>query len=100
MKITLSFSMFCDAFVNAGRKDQFSYNGLRAIFDHLEEIDPDYDLDVVGVCCDFVEVETWEHARDQYCSGLTGDATEEEVLEYLRDETCVVSESPLVFASF
>lgn len=53
---TMTFSDFVDAFREAGREDQFSYNGKRALFEYFNELwDADYELDVVGVCCTFSE---------------------------------------------
>ena len=37
MKQTINFYNFSDAFRKAGRADQFTYEGQRAIFDYLEE---------------------------------------------------------------
>ena len=78
---------------------QFSYEGLRAIFDYLEELDENYDLDVIAICCDYVECDNWEEARDMYTS-LGSDANEIEVFDFLHDNTVVVSESPLIFQQF
>lgn len=46
MKQTVNFSMFCDQF-RAIRPDNFSYNGLKALYDYLEDIE-DYELDVIA----------------------------------------------------
>ena len=58
MKTTVYFSEFCDYFHKI-RPDNFSYQGLRVLFDHIEEIDnscgEDSELDVIGLCCDFAE---------------------------------------------
>jgi hypothetical protein len=35
------------------RGNQFSYEGLELIYDHLEEWYPDMELDVIAICCDF-----------------------------------------------
>lgn len=99
MKMTITFSIFCDIFTNLGRQNQFSYAAKRALFDFLEDVDPDYDLDVVALCCDYVECESWEQARDEY-TDLGDDATEAEVMEYLQNNTAVISEDPILFATF
>jgi len=55
----VSFSTFVDAFRARGREGQFSYQGLKALFEHLEDlsefIGEDIELDVVGICCDYSE---------------------------------------------
>lgn len=56
MHITIdTASQFRNEFHRAGRATQFSYDGLGLLFDYLDEIDPDYDLDVVALCCDYSE---------------------------------------------
>jgi hypothetical protein len=55
MKQTINKSDFHDAFHHANRKEQFSYEARCALFDWLEEIEPEYDLDVIALCCDFSE---------------------------------------------
>jgi hypothetical protein len=53
MKQTINHaSQFRDAFRAAGRQDQFSYEALGLLFDYLEDVHPDYELDVIGLCCD------------------------------------------------
>jgi hypothetical protein len=57
MKIQITHvGQFREAFHNAGRRNQFSYDGLAVLFDWLEENYPDYDLDVVQLCCGYAEV--------------------------------------------
>jgi hypothetical protein len=56
----ISQSEFIDCFQRSGRGEQFSYSGLCTLYDWLEESDPDYELDVIGLCCDFTEYENLE----------------------------------------
>lgn len=66
MHITIdSFSQFRDEFISHDRATQFSREGLRLLFDYLEECEPDYDLDVIALCCEFVEMSE-EEVREQY----------------------------------
>jgi len=55
MKQTINVYDFRDAFHRMGRKDQFSYEGLGALYEYLEECDPDMELDVIAICCDFTQ---------------------------------------------
>jgi hypothetical protein len=56
MKQTISSaSQFRDAFHRSGRGEQFSYEALGLLFEYFEELDPDMELDVVEICCDYVE---------------------------------------------
>ena len=55
MKTTVSRYDFERAFVDAGRKDQFSYEGLSVLFDYLEDYEDstgeELELDVIAFCC-------------------------------------------------
>jgi hypothetical protein len=41
MKTTVSIYMTCDAIPSMGRGEQFSYDGLRVLFEALEEYEDD-----------------------------------------------------------
>ena len=88
MKQNVNFNMFACEFKNMGRAEQFSYSGLHALFDYLEELERDIgeesELDVIALCCDYVELDE-DEAREQY------DIPEDEDwIEFLRDETIVI----------
>jgi hypothetical protein len=83
MYITIDHaSQFRDQFHRAGRGDQFSYEGLGLLFDYLEEIDSDYDLDVIALCCEYSEATTDEINASYDVEGGT--------LEWLEENTSVV----------
>ena len=56
MKITVTDNIFIDH-MRAIRPDNFSYEGLQALFAYLEEAeqctDYEHELDPIGICCDF-----------------------------------------------
>ena len=60
MYTTTSLLDFCNAF-DAIRPDNFSREGLRALFAYLtdfeESIGEEYELDVIGLCCEYHETE-------------------------------------------
>ena len=89
MKITVTESMFKDEFIRMNRGDNFSSAGLSALFEILEEMEQDigeeFELDVIGLCCDFSE-EYYQDIADNY--GIEGDF--DEVLEYIASEALVV----------
>lgn len=107
MKQTIeNASQFRDEFRQCGRADQFSYEALGLLFDYLEELDPDYDLDVIALCCEYSE-ENAEGIAKNYGFDLEGCETESDieaaVLDYLRNETSVVgvtSRGTIVYAQF
>jgi hypothetical protein len=80
---TINFGGFCDAFRAQGREDQFSYEAKRMLFDHLEEVDPDHELDVIALCCAYAEEEEDDEVRRSY-------AIEGGVLEWLQENTIVL----------
>lgn len=91
MKSTITCSNFRDHFIAAGRKDQFSYAALGALFEHLEELEYDtgeeIELDVVALCCDYAEHADAVEAAKEY--GWEGEDAGE-ALEWLRDRTTVI----------
>ena len=64
MHITINKSQFRDEFHRAGRGKQFSYEALGLLFDYFNE-DEDMELDVIAICCEFVEMSE-EEVRDSY----------------------------------
>lgn len=107
MKKTITFSAFCDAFRDMGREDQFSYAGKRALYDFLEEAFPDYELDVIGLCCEYVEASWYEIAQDYDIDSSDADGDEDEeqaiVEEFLQENTCIVGslkQGVYVYAQF
>ena len=86
MKTTISKSDFRDAFYRAGRASQFSYEALGMIYEYLEELDEDGELDVIAVCCEFSE-QTPTEIIAAYSIDIDGDDIDQQVEDYLRDET-------------
>lgn len=66
----MNFYDFERAFREAGRASQFTYNGLSALFDHLEEVEEQIGepivIDVISLCCDYSEydLEGMNHSFD------------------------------------
>jgi hypothetical protein len=59
MKTTVNFNQFCDGFRDMNRNENFSYEGKRALFDYMEELEEDtgeeIEFDVIALCCDYTE---------------------------------------------
>ena len=106
MKTTVYFSEFCDYFRDI-RPDNFSYQGLRILFDYFEDIDADFELDVIGLCCDFAESD-WQTIAADYDSSIELDKTKNEdeqkvqVLDFLADQGALIGEtdSSIVYRQF
>jgi hypothetical protein len=79
---TINFGDFCDAFRACDRQDQFTCDAKRILFDYLEEIDPDYELDVIALCCAYSEDEEDDVRRNYSIEG--------DVLDWLQENTSVL----------
>jgi hypothetical protein len=94
-----SVYQFRDAFAQANRQNQFSYEGLEVLFDYLEELSDSigepYELDVIALCCDYAEESAADIAKhyDIDLEGTDPDDIEEVVKEYLQDQGVFVGET-------
>ena len=83
----VSETNFIDAF-KALRPDNFSYQGLQALYAYLEnyetETDTPVELDVIAICCDYSEYQNLDALLAEY------DISDVENLEQLRDYTTVI----------
>jgi len=82
----VNFSDFRQAFLNHDRGNQFSYEGLKALFDYLEEQERDtgeeMELDVIELCGEYSEFKSFEEFQ--------GENPDIESMEQLRDKTMVL----------
>ena len=87
----VSFFDFVEEFRRYGREGQFSYEGLKALFEYLEELAEDLgspiELDVVGICCDFTEYSCLEEFIDDYSYSIGDDINS---LDDIQDYTTVI----------
>ena len=99
---TINVSDFRDAFRACGRKDQFSYEGLTALYDYLEEVDPDFDLDVIALCCDYSEDTAEDIAKNYGIEVDSLDELQDAVRAHLEENTSIVAEtaSGFLYAQF
>jgi len=99
MKTTVSRYDFERAFVDANRRDNFSYEGLNALFDYLEDYEEqtgeEIELDVVALCCDYSEDHP-ENIIMNYSIDVEGLEDEEKMVavrDYLNENTTLVGET-------
>jgi hypothetical protein len=83
---------FVRAFTEMNRESNFSEEGRIALFELLEEVNPDSELDVISICCDFVEYSNLNELKAEYSHLLEDEEFEDddEVLDFFRDETVVL----------
>ena len=107
MKTTVYLHDLRTQFHEMGRGDQFSYDGLRVLFEALEQYEADtgseVELDVIGLCCEYSE-DTPEEIAQNYGIDLEDDGNElNTVLDYLHDHTMVcgvTKDGSIVYQSF
>ena len=98
MKETITESRFIDMF-NSRRPNQFTYEGLTALFEHLEEFEDatgeEIELDVIGLCCEYCEYDSLKEFNDDY-------GEEYETIEDIENETIVIpiNEESFIIAVF
>jgi hypothetical protein len=102
MKQTISVYDMREAFRQCDRYNHFSYDGYQVLFDALEELEEstgeEFELDVIALCCDFVEYDL-EEVRSDYGQD---DLDDDETLDYLHDNTwvCGQTDSTVIFQQF
>jgi len=71
MRDTMTEFSFCDWFQkSAERKNQFSYEGLKALYEYLvnleDDIGEEFEFDPIALCCEYTEYENLEDFRKQH----------------------------------
>jgi hypothetical protein len=87
MKKTITEYDFTEAFRKSDNyKNSFSYEGLKALFEYLEQYEQDtgteLELDIVSICGDFTEYENFKDIQENY--------TDIENMEQLQENTMVI----------
>ena len=61
---------FMEEFDAMGRGENFSYEGLCALYDHILDVEDqchyEYKLDVIGLCWDFTEYATFDEFKSDH----------------------------------
>ena len=112
MKQTINLYDFRNAFYKMGRTDNFSYEGLKVLFDYIEELEmatgEEMELDVISLCGDFVESIIDDLIRDygidiSDCDTDDEEGIKETVMEYMEQNTIVcgvTSNGSVVYEAF
>jgi hypothetical protein len=71
MKEYVTESTFIDAFKQSDtRKNQFSYEGLKALYEYFEEYEDstgeELEFDMIGICCEYTEYDSLKQYNDEY----------------------------------
>jgi hypothetical protein len=97
MKLEVTESMFIDAFKQSDtRKTQFSYYGLKALFEYLEELEDStgqtMDFDMIAICCEFTEYDNLKEYNNDYgkeCKEIEEIAADTELIK-IDDERFII----------
>ena len=68
-------------------RDYYSWGTYEALIDYFDNQEKSTELDVIAICCDLSE-NSYKEVISDY--NLDIDATNEEVLDYLKDHTCIL----------
>lgn len=101
-------SQFRDRFHEMGRGNQFSYDGLEILFDHLDQLSDDIgepmEMDVIAICCDYAEgtAEGISNYYDMDIEGLDYDEVVDAVIAMLEDNGAYVgsTDNSIVYRQF
>ena len=87
MKQTVNLYSFADAFHGTQYENNFTYEGLKALYTYLDELEEEtgeeLELDIVALCCEYTEYESLEEFRESYSSDY-------ETMEDIENETTVI----------
>ena len=88
---------FTQAFLTSSeRKEQFSYEGLKALYNYFEEYEEDtgeqIEFDMIAICCEYSEycMSDLRGGAFDYQDHIAGAETDEKALEALQDYTQVI----------
>lgn len=66
----VSLDEFVQAFKDMGRENNFTYDGLSALYEYLDNYGGDgstqFELDVIALCCEYTEFDSFEDLQAQY----------------------------------
>ena len=90
MYIEVTESIFIDSFRSI-RPDNFSYAGLKALYEYFIEMgSEEMKLDVIGICCDFCQYDTEEEALEAYDVESMYELAQETTVIECSDSTVIV----------
>jgi len=87
---TVNFNQFNDWFIkdNSNYKNNFSYEGRKALFDYLEELEDDtgekIEFDPIALCCEYSEYENIQEFWNDY------DKEDYPTIDKIEDNTAVI----------
>jgi len=95
MRETVTEYRFIDTFKKSDNyKNNFSYQGLVALFKYIEEYEDDwgeeFEFDMIGLCCDYTEYSSLADFNTDYAGTPGNNCWKYETLDDIREETLVI----------
>ena len=88
MKESITKSQFIDRFKEMNRENNFSYEGKKALFEYLTDLEEDTgqetELDIISICCDYNEYENIKEFWNDYDKETYPD------IDTIREHTTVI----------
>tara|TARA_B100000131_G_C17720474_1_gene452623 strand:+ start:238 stop:537 length:300 start_codon:yes stop_codon:yes gene_type:complete len=98
MKQSINKYDFIDAFKKMGRENNFSYDGLIALYDYLEMLEDDIgeeiELDVISLCCDYSEYDNLDEFQADYSEDYQtiGDIESDTTVIMIDDDSFIIQQ--------
>jgi hypothetical protein len=87
MKEYVSESEFIDRFRQMDRKENFSYEGRKALFEYFEQLEEDLgeeiEFDCIAICCEYTEYDSLRDFQREY-------GNEYKSIEDIEEQTTVI----------
>lgn len=110
MYIQVTESMFHDQFHAFNRQNQFSYDARSMLFDYLTEAEDNgengeagLELDIIAICCDFVEMSIDDFLRSYDIAIDDEEDTKEAITNHIEYNSVLigwVDDETVLFANF
>jgi len=90
---TITQGLFVNAFDQRARGSSWSLRGLEALYDFLEDVDPNYELDVVALDCQYSDYNSIGDLQNDYEHLFDEDEEydDDEIIDILSNHTTVIS---------
>ncbi len=87
---------FVDAFAKLDRDENFSYEGKKALFSYLEQLEEDtgkkIELDIIALCCEYSEYKNLEELQKDYDIESMEELEEKTTVIMINDESFIIQE--------
>ena len=110
MYIKVTETMFHDQFFRVDRVNNFSYEARSLLFDYLTEAEDNgengeagLEMDIIAICCDFVEMSIDEFLRSYDIAINDEEDTRKAIENYINNNSILIgwsSSDSIVFAQF